>query len=91
MPSSDMTTLDDVIKYLNGLIACDAAAMRNLVESRVPCNDELVNHPTAIVIDGAIGALGVINGMFGLSEKGGGKITAVFDDEDHLLRFERSA
>jgi hypothetical protein len=45
MPKKSATP-DDVIALLNEAFMLDPAAIRALVDHRVPCNKELANHPT---------------------------------------------
>ena len=67
-------TLDDFLKILNEIASVDPEAMKNLIEARVPCNDELVNHPEVQVgaYEGVykVGILGILNGIFGTYEEG---------------------
>lgn len=56
------------IDTLNSAIAADKFAVRNLIAVRVPCNQEMADHPT-IQVDGigpnepTVGMLGIINGI----------------------------
>lgn len=59
--------------------------MQALVESRVPCNDALADHPTVQVGEGpggrpVVGLLGILNGL--VSD---GLLCAVYDDESGKL------
>lgn len=98
----ETVTLNEVIDFLNELVEVDAPAVAALIANRVPCNEQLADHPT--VQCGAqhggfhVGMLGILNGLFGIHEgeyrNGWGAITAVFDDNDkghfrNLVRFER--
>lgn len=75
-------TLEEVVAFLNELVVIDRAAMTALVETRVPCNEALADHPTVQVScreDGArVGLLGILNGLFGVDERGYGAIGAQF-------------
>lgn len=87
-------TVHDVVSFLNELTALDPAAMHNLVESRVACNDPFADHPTLQVSsrvngDGSdyeVGILGVLNGLFGTDDINYGPISASFE-EGRLVRF----
>lgn len=91
-------TVAEVVALLNELTAMDPAAMHNLVESRVECNEAIADHPTVQVSgcvngDGStyeFGILGLLNGLFGTDGLSYGAISASFE-EGRLLRFnERS-
>ena len=68
-----MKTIDNdqmIVDYLNELVSIDKEAMHKLVEARVECNEELVNHSTVQVVkndngDDVVGFLGVLNGLIG--------------------------
>lgn len=90
-------TVDQALTFLNEALALDPAAMEKLIESRVPCNEGLYKHP-AIQCCGhplsehgpaAVGFLGMLNGLFGASERGGGFIAAVYGEDRRLIRFEK--
>lgn len=85
-------SVDQVIDYLNSLVEADKPAVGALFANRVPCNQAMADHPTAIVYsqNGGwhIGLMGIINGMFGL-DKGLGPIAYVFDNGD-LVGFTRT-
>ncbi|MFA5203006.1 MAG: hypothetical protein WC708_01135 [Lentisphaeria bacterium] len=85
----------ELIEYLNTLIEIDPDAIGELIEARVPCNEQLLNHPTVQVLKEderavpQVGFLGVLNGFMGVSN---GHIIASFDDETgKLLRFTYQA
>lgn len=81
----------------------DPEAVTALLKVYVPCH-ELVNHPSAQVIGRpeylpkggkyAIGPLGFLNGIVGVipsgPEAGHGYITAVYDSDGNLMRFQRT-
>ena len=79
----DPCSIDHAIGVLNEALKLDAGAMHRLVETRVPCNAALGNHPSIQVGAGAagegVGVLGLINGIFGADELGHGAIVAAFD------------
>lgn len=91
---SESITLDHTIEFFNSLIQLDHVALRFLVECRVPCNEALAVHPTVQVVGAEeqayVGVLGVLNGLFGVDDDGWGGITAVFEDDGTLTRFERT-
>lgn len=92
------------IALLNEILEKDRSAIEGLVNTRVPCNKELADHPTVQVGHHfpttteppatTVGLLGILNGIFGTyddgPQKGYGPITAVVDDEDltRIIRFE---
>lgn len=78
-----MVTKEQAVTLLNEIHALDPSVLQNLVSHRVPCNEALANHPTVQVglVDGEdgkfeVGILGIINGLFGVDEKGWGFIAA---------------
>jgi hypothetical protein len=91
---------DELIEFLNSLLAIDPYAIAALVGAHVACNRELADHPT-VQVGGhgsdkfirpgefRVGLLGILNGYCGVDVNGVGPICAVFDDEQ-LVRFERS-
>lgn len=90
----ETVSLDETIAYLNELIEIDKPAIAALIANRVPCNEQLANHPTVQVVcqnDGYwVGFLGILNGLFGASDKNQwGPIAFVFEGGD-LLRVERT-
>lgn len=91
MPNNEVTPAD-AVAYLNELVRLDRPAMHALVESRVPCQEALADHPTVQVVsdgeDAVVGFLGVLNGLFGTDAEGWGAIAAVFDEQGDLLRFK---
>jgi len=81
-----------LVDYLNSLAKIDRNAITALIETRVPCNDDLANHPTVqchvdennnAVNKANVGLLGIINGFIGE-----GVICACYDDNWTLTRFE---
>ncbi len=88
-----------VIDYLNGMLLMDRTAVTALMEARVPCNEELAGHRQAqssVASDGSpcMGALGVINGIYGVIKDGPragwGLITAHYNDEGEITHFGRT-
>lgn len=86
-------SLDEVIEFLNELVRTDPDAMHMLVEHRQSCNKDMAEHRTVQVHDyhgvPKVGLLGILNGMFGINERGWGPITAVYD-KFSLSYFERT-
>jgi hypothetical protein len=77
----------DICEFLNELVNLDRNAVQQLVAQRVPCNEGIVNHPTAQVpmdeeLSPCIGLLGVLNGLVG-----GGYIVAVYDNDNGQLQY----
>jgi hypothetical protein len=87
-----LVSIDDVIDYLNELLALDGQAIAALVANRVPCNELLADHRSVQVQvkHGVfyVGLLGVINGMFGTIDGVNGPVATVFDD-GRLVCFAR--
>ena len=87
----DQVTLDEVIDLLNEIHAADPKAMLQLIEGRIPCNEKLAEHPTVqcLTVGGVnmVGILGVINGIFGVNERGVGGIAALFNSSGELTGF----
>ncbi len=95
---------DEVIDFLNELLAIDPYAISELLIERVPCNQRMADHRT-VQVQGAgfytfiapgtfrVGLLGLLNGFCGIIEegpkKGYGPITAVYEDAK-LVCFERT-
>jgi hypothetical protein len=77
-------TIDEMIAYLNELHSIDPDAVQSLIESRVPCNQEMAEHESCQVSGAAddfrVGLLGVLNGAFGVDESGRGPIAANYSD-----------
>ena len=91
--SDNKISAQDAVDYLNSVIECDPLAFRAFMCVRIPCNKKLAEHPTAIVdvwSEGfQIGLMGLINGMFSLSEEGTGKIWYTMDDDGNFLTEKR--
>lgn len=86
-------TIDEVIEFLNSLIAIDASAVAELVKTHVPCNEALAEHPTVQASTDFygcnVGMLGIINGMFGVDERSWGPICWVTEN-GKPVRFQRT-
>lgn len=90
-------TIQDAIDLLNDALKDDPKAIQQLVEARVECNHQLADHKTIQVANYhlekdkfQVGLLGIINGMFGIDEKGYGPVTAFIEDDGTIIRFERT-
>jgi hypothetical protein len=99
--SNESRLADTIIQRLNALLTNDKTRqdIRALIETRVPCSDDTADHPDIVVQkspDGTyqFGFLGLLNGLVGaISEgprKGWGRIAALYDDDDQLIKFERT-
>ncbi len=64
-----VVSVDDAVLLLNSALAADPDAMRTLINTRIPCNQVLAEHPTIQAgkteTGYDVGMLGVINGLFG--------------------------
>lgn len=88
-----------IVGFLNELLAIDGAAIASLVETRVPCNEAMVAHPTVqtfYVTGSRVGMLGILNGLAGSPKTWPdapdgfvppGSIEAIFDGTD-LVNFQ---
>lgn len=85
----EVITIEDAILMLNSMIMCDEEAVLSLVSDRVKCNEAMANHPSIQVAGGSgvyfIGLLGVINGLFGVSDSGQGPIALMTFDGKPLF------
>jgi hypothetical protein len=93
MSIKQTVTVDEVITFLNELIALDKPAIAALLDNHVPCNEALANHQTVQVSaqhgGWHVGLLGIINGLFGVDDTNWGAICYEFEDGD-LIRFKRT-
>lgn len=94
MPIRD--DVDEMIAFLNGLLAIDRDFIEAIVAKRFPCNAAMADHPTVqVVSDGPFraGLLGILNGYFGAYDDGPragwGPITAVYSGAK-LVEFLRT-
>jgi hypothetical protein len=96
MPLNDAYLADVLIERLNGLIQNPAIRedIGKLIETRVPCSKETLDHPTIQAGDEGVGFLGILNGLVGTipegPKKGWGFIAAEFSDDGKLERFQRT-
>ena len=83
--------IDNAVEVLNRALENDPDAMLALINVRVKCNEKMVNDPTIQVgtyreYDPSFGILGLINGLFGTRDSGGGYIAADCDiDENYNI------
>lgn len=89
MITAEQMIADRVIQTLNDLVALDRSAMYRLVETRVPCNEELANHSTCTVEcdaqgNASVGILGLINACLGQS-----KVAVSLDFDSQSISFHR--
>lgn len=91
---ASLEVADQMIRFLNELVELDQEAMHQLVETRVPCNTKLTDHPTVQVRvkekKGSVGLLGILNGYIGTDADGWGFICAEYNDSGKLVRFKRT-
>ena len=88
-------TVENVIEVLNEALIADPKAMNELIlNCKAKCNEKLADHPTIqIGFNGhfLVGTLGLLNGLFGIDDKGFGPICAVLDDETgKIVEFRRT-
>lgn len=80
-----------IIKFMNELLELDRVTISKLIDTRIICNELLANHPTVQVnSEHEVGLLGILNGLVGIKDNGYGYITAVFDDDNNIVRFEKT-
>jgi hypothetical protein len=84
--------VDAAIAFLNELLERDSSSISCLCMNRVPCNDQLAEHPTCEIWHGdetrTVGMVGVINGL--LTAMGVDRVMVVIN-ENHtqVFRFEK--
>lgn len=83
MPIKQSITIQDAIDLLNDALKCDPVAITSLTSHRVLCNLKLADHKLIQVGSNEgtyrVGLLGIINGLFGVDDKGYGPIAAIVD------------
>ncbi len=81
-------SINDMLELLNDMVITDRVAIEQLIESKVSCNEQLANHNTIQVLckraedvpdTYRVGMLGILNGLFGISETGFGIIAVNYD------------
>jgi len=76
----ESVTPQEVVDLLNNALELDWEAIKVLLSYRVPCNEELQEHPTIQIRgDNSVSVLGILNGIFGVDENGRGCIAAVYN------------
>ena len=92
----DMAAVERAVRVLNEALLLDREAIEKLFAFRVNVNQELGAHPTIQVASAhpgaqglTLGAIGLINGLFGADAESWGFICMDVDDNDHtkILRF----
>lgn len=87
-------SVEHAVEVLNDALRCDQEVVQKLIETRLPCNEKLAEHPTIQVsgIEGTakVGLLGIINGVFGICNDGKGYIIAIYDESERLIGFKKS-
>ena len=75
----------EILDVMNSVYKADPKAIRELMETRVPCNDRLADHPTvAVSREKKVGILGILNGI---TWKNGERFEAMYDENDELVGF----
>ena len=93
---ADQALIERTITFLNELKDADSQAVKALIETRVPCNETLADHPTVQVQarEGepglCVGLLGVLNGLIGADTDGWGFICVKLDDDGNIVEFMRT-
>lgn len=89
----DKISPQDVCDLLNELLSKDPECIKTLINSRVPCNSEIVGHSTVQVRDclemnkSTVGLIGILNGLFGINDEDGFGAIGLLIDEG-TMRFE---
>jgi hypothetical protein len=92
MSSAKDVSIDRIVDLLNEVIKLDSEAAQKLFNFRVPCNNEILNHPT-IQVNGddpqkyTVSFLGILNGIFPLNSKGYGYLCIHIDDNGKIEKF----
>jgi hypothetical protein len=90
----NVVSIDETIALLNELLSADPEAIRDLLNARVVCNDDVANHPTVQVLCQknlcSVSFLGILNGLFGTHEDGFGPICAVMEKDGSISSFRRT-
>ena len=88
----EKVTPQETVDYLNELLEADPDGINAFFSTRIACTEKMAKHPTVQV--GTLnpdyyvfGALGILNGLFGIDEDGWGCIVAMLDGFK-VLRFE---
>jgi hypothetical protein len=99
---TDEELADEIIARLNRLLESYSSDVRKVIADvfghRCHVPRAMVHHPTIQIRESGVGttvsALGVLNGVVGVVREGPkagwGFIAAVYDDDNALVRFERT-
>lgn len=93
---SETVTLDEAIAVINSLLALDRMAISRLLMTRHPVNAGVAGHPTIQIFRQgqavSVGALGILNALFGKIADGRGGITMIPGDggSGGIARVERT-
>lgn len=96
----DSVTIEQLLAFLNEALTADPEAITKLFNTRVACNDTILNHETiqaghgdpetGRVLDSGgvpvVGILGLLNGLFGI-KRGWGRIAMNQDDSGKITEF----
>lgn len=93
--------VDQAIAVLNRALAADPEAIERFISLHVAVNTDLANDPTIQVIglgeeqspipeSYVLRPLGLINGLFGVDDRGVGHIAVELDDKGRINRFVRT-
>ncbi len=82
-------TMQEIVDVLNSACAADPDAMHELAETRVPCNENMLNHPSIPVVEDVtdnkpsyrVGLLGILAGISQPAEPPGHRIAGVYDND----------
>lgn len=95
MATKDTITVDETINLLNELLKLDQKAVNSIFSTRFPCNQGIVEHPTAQVNYNdklkvySLGAAGIVNALFrtvsGGKRDGWGQIAFLRDQKTELI------
>ena len=84
----ETVTLEETAEYLNELLKTDPGTINALFNIRSTCTEAFANHPTVQVgCQGEgknrwcqVGFIGILNGLFGIDEKGWGHLVLTLDN-----------
>jgi hypothetical protein len=81
-----------VTSLMNELLELDPSAVRELIDSRVGCDDRIANHPHVQVMSDEggcrLGVMGILNGLIGSDGKR--FVSANFDNDGNLIGFSHT-
>jgi len=75
----EAVTLDEVIRFLNEVLAVDPACVSRVFLGRIRCLPAMAGHPTVQTTPGPeyhTSGLGILNGLWGVNRAGSGAIIA---------------